>query len=110
MADDWRTGFNEFSRRAGDFALGMALAALRIESGVIKEARLGIGGVSDRAIRLEKLERLLVGKPASSQTFDTVAQEARMAVIPTADIHASAEYRQDLIAKVVKRALSEAAA
>jgi aerobic carbon-monoxide dehydrogenase medium subunit len=110
MADDWRTGFNEFSRRAGDFALGMALAALRIESGVIKEARLGIGGVSDRAIRLEKLERSLVGKPASSKTFDAVAEEARTAVIPTADIHASAEYRQDLIATVVKRALTEAAA
>jgi aerobic carbon-monoxide dehydrogenase medium subunit len=110
MADDWRTGFNEFSRRAGDFALGMALAALRIESGVIREARLGIGAVSDRAIRLEKLERLLVGKPASWQTFDAVAQEARAAVIPTADIHASAEYRQDLIATVVKRALTEAAA
>jgi aerobic carbon-monoxide dehydrogenase medium subunit len=110
MADDWRTGFNEFSRRAGDFALGMALAALRIESGVVTEARLGIGGVSDRAIRLEKLEQSLVGKPASPQTFDAVAQEAREAVIPTADIHASAEYRRDLIATVVKRALSEAAA
>jgi aerobic carbon-monoxide dehydrogenase medium subunit len=110
MAGGWRTGFNEFSRRAGDFALGMALAALRIESGVVSEARLGIAGVSDRAIRLEKLEQSLVGKPASSQTFDAVAQEAREAVVPTADIHASAEYRQDLIATVVRRALSEAAA
>lgn len=110
MADDWRTGFNEFSRRAGDFALGMALAALRIEAGIIKEARLGIGGVSDRAIRLDKLELLLVGKPASVQTFDAVAQEARVAVVPSADIHASSEYRRDLIATVVKRALTEAAA
>ena len=110
MADGWRTGFNEFSRRAGDFALGMALAALRIESGVVKEARLGIGGVSDRAIRLEKLEQSLVGKAASPQAFDAVAQEAREAVVPIADIHASAEYRRDLIATVVKRALSEAAA
>ena len=110
MADDWRTGFNEFSRRAGDFALGMALAALRIEAGLIKEARLGIGGVSDRAIRLDKLELLLVGKPASVQTFDAVAQEARVAVVPSADIHASSEYRRDLIATVVKRALTEAAA
>ncbi len=110
LADDWRTGFNEFSRRAGDFALGMALAALRIEAGIVKEARLGIGGVSDRAIRLGQLERSLVGKPASSQTFDAIAQEARVAIVPTADIHASSEYRQDLIAAVVKRALTEAAA
>jgi carbon-monoxide dehydrogenase medium subunit len=110
MTDDWRSGFSEFSRRAGDFALGMALAALRLEAGIVKEARLGIGGVSDRAIRLEKLEQMLVGKPASPQIFDAVAQEARAAVVPVADIHASAEYRDDLIATVVKRALSEAAA
>ena len=110
MADDWRTGFNEFSRRAGDFALGMALAALKLEGGIVKQARLGIGGVSDRAIRLEKLEQLLVGRPASPQTFDEVAREARMAITPTADIHGSSEYRRDLIAAVVRRALDEAAA
>lgn len=110
MSDGWQTGFYEFSRRAGDFALGMALATLRVEDGVVKEARLGIGGVSDRAIRLEKLEQWIVGQPASSQTFDAVAQQARVAIVPTADIHASAEYRQDLIATVVKRALIEAAA
>src|SRR6266853_1064810 len=80
MAQGWQTGFYEFSRRAGDFALGMALAALRIEAGLICEARLGIGGVSDRAIR------------------------------PIADIHASPEYRRDLVAASVKRALAEAAA
>ena len=110
MAADWRCGFYEFSRRAGDFALGMALAALRLEAGVVKEARLGIGGVSDRAIRLEKLEQALVGRPASAQTFDAVAQEARAGIVPIADIHASSEYRSDLIATVVKRALTEAAA
>jgi CO/xanthine dehydrogenase FAD-binding subunit len=40
----WRTGFAEFSRRAGDFALAMCAAFLRLEEGRIAEARLGIGG------------------------------------------------------------------
>ena len=109
MANNWRAGFYEFSRRAGDFALGMALAALRIEDGVVQEARLGVGGVSDRAIRLEALEHRLVGKPASPEAIQATATAARASIDPTSDIHASSEYRRDLIATVVKRALIEAA-
>jgi carbon-monoxide dehydrogenase medium subunit len=110
MAQGWRTGFFEFSRRAGDFALGMALAALRIEGSVVSEARLGVGGVSDRAIRLQRLEGALVGRPASPELIETIAREAWASVSPVGDIHASPEYRRDLIATAVKRALTEAAA
>jgi carbon-monoxide dehydrogenase medium subunit len=110
MAQGWRTGFYEFSRRAGDFALGMALAALRIEAGLISEARLGIGGVSDRAIRLQTLESALVGRPASQEVFEDIARQAWASISPIGDIHASPQYRRDLIAAAVKRALTEAAA
>jgi carbon-monoxide dehydrogenase medium subunit len=110
MTADWRVGFYEFSRRAGDFALGMAVAAARIEDGTIREARLGVGGVADRAIRLGALEEQLVGKPASSDVIDAIAREARSMIEPNGDIHASPEYRRDLIAASVKRALAEALA
>jgi aerobic carbon-monoxide dehydrogenase medium subunit len=36
--DRWRSGFAEFSRRAGDYALAMCAAFLRIEDGKIAEA------------------------------------------------------------------------
>jgi carbon-monoxide dehydrogenase medium subunit len=108
MTPDWRVGFYEFSRRAGDFALGMAVAAARVEGGTIREARLGVGGVADRAIRLRALEDQLVGKPASLAMIDGIAREARGMIEPNGDIHASPEYRRDLIATSVKRALTEA--
>jgi carbon-monoxide dehydrogenase medium subunit len=110
MTPDWRVGFYEFSRRAGDFALGMAVAAARVEDGTIREARLGIGGVADRAIRLQALEDQLVGKPASPDVIDGIARAARGMIEPNGDIHASPEYRRDLIATSVKRALTEALA
>lgn len=110
LAPCWRTGFYEFSRRAGDFALGMALAALNIDAGVIKDARLGIGGISNRAIRLRKLEDRLVGQRVSPELIDAIARDAWAAVDPLGDIHASPEYRRDLAATAVKRALTEAAA
>src|SRR5262249_56563857 len=44
LAPDTRYGFCEFSRRAGDYAIAMALTTLRIEGGVIVEPRVGVGG------------------------------------------------------------------
>src|SRR5215469_6806827 len=44
LADDTRTGFCEFSRRAGDFGIAMALVTYRLERGRIVDARIGLGG------------------------------------------------------------------
>jgi carbon-monoxide dehydrogenase medium subunit len=109
LAPDATTGFAEFSRRSGDFALAMALAVLRIDGGIIREARLGIGGVADKAIRLDVLERRLLGQRAAPSLFHAVAAEAANSIEPAADIHASPAFRRDLIAAMVQRALHQAA-
>lgn len=108
LGSEWRTGFFEFSRRAGDFALAMAVAALKIVDGRIAEARLAVGGVADRAIRLTVLERQLTGEPPTAKLFAGIADAARDAIDPTEDIHASKQYRRDLVGVVVKRALQRA--
>ena len=110
LPEGWRSGFYEFSRRKGDFALAMALAALRIEGGTIREARLGVGGVADRAHKLGEVEAFLAGKPATAETFAEAATLAQGAVKVTSDIHASEAFRADLLGTVVRRALAEAAA
>jgi carbon-monoxide dehydrogenase medium subunit len=103
-------GFYEFSRRAGDFALAMALVTLECDGPRIKAARLGLGGVADRPLRLGTLEAKLVGQQADEQTFKAIAAEASGLITPTSDIHGTAEYRKDLIKAVLSRALVEAAA
>jgi len=102
-------GFYEFSRRAGDFALAMALVTLECDGPRIKAARLGLGGVADRALRLDALEAKLVGQNADESTFKAIAAEASNSITPTSDIHGSTEYRKDLIKAVLSRALCEAA-
>jgi carbon-monoxide dehydrogenase medium subunit len=102
-------GFYEFSRRAGDFALAMALVVLVIEGGVIRWARLGLGAAADRPLRLAAVERMLEGRRADAATFREAAAAARELATPSGDIHGSAEYRKDLVATVVERALVEAA-
>src|SRR5262249_61439268 len=44
LSPQTRFGFYEFNRRAGDFALAMALAVYRLENGPLAEPRLAVGG------------------------------------------------------------------
>ncbi len=106
----WGTGFYEFSRRKGDFALAMSLAALSVEGGIVRGARLGLGAVSSHPLRLEALEAELIGQPANEEVFSAIGRKAQEIVTPSGDIHGSAEYRLELTATVIRRALVEAAA
>jgi aerobic carbon-monoxide dehydrogenase medium subunit len=107
---DTRFGFYEFSRRAGDFAIGMALVTYRVNDGVITEPRVGVGGIEAAPRRLADAERLLRGQAPGAEAFDAAARAAAAAVVPLDDINISADYRRDLAATVTRRALEQAAA
>jgi carbon-monoxide dehydrogenase medium subunit len=106
----WRTGFAEFSRRAGDFALAMCAAFLRFEGGRIAEARLGIGGATDRPFRIAAAEAVLTGVEGGPGVIREAGNVAAEKIDPLVDIHASAEYRRDLVRAMVGRALTQASA
>src|SRR5579884_4310120 len=59
LPPDTRWGFAEFGRRAGDFALAMALAAYRVEAGIIVAPRLGVGAVEAAPRRIAAAEAAL---------------------------------------------------
>ena len=104
----WRTGFSEFSRRAGDFALAMCATFVRFEAGRIAEARLGIGGATDRPSRIAAAEAVLTGTDGGPEIRREAGDIAAAAIDPLQDIHASAEYRRDLVRGMVRRALDQA--
>jgi len=108
LDDGWRTGFAEFSRRAGDFALAMCAAFLRFEDGRIAEARLGVGGATDRPSRIAAAEAVLIGTDGGPGILRAAGNIAAETIDPLEDIHASAEYRRDLVRAMVGRALDQA--
>jgi carbon-monoxide dehydrogenase medium subunit len=108
LDDGWRTGFAEFSRRAGDFALAMCAAFLRFENGHILEARIGIGGATDRPLRIAAAEAVLTGTDGGPGILREAGNIAAETIDPLEDIHASAEYRRDLVRAMVGRALNQA--
>jgi carbon-monoxide dehydrogenase medium subunit len=108
LNEGWRTGFAEFSRRAGDFALAMCAAFLRFEDGRVVEARVGVGGATDRPSRIAAAEAALTGTEGGPEIFRNAGNIAAAAIDPLEDIHASAEYRRDLVRAMVGRALDQA--
>jgi carbon-monoxide dehydrogenase medium subunit len=103
-------GFQEFSRRAGDFALAMALVTLRIESGMIASPCVGLGGVEATPRRLSAVEKVLVARPPSADVYAEAAAVAASVIDPLTDFRYDAEYRRELASTLVRRALEDASA
>jgi aerobic carbon-monoxide dehydrogenase medium subunit len=105
-----RWGFYEFSRRAGDFALGMALVTFRVDNGVIAAPRIAVGGIEACARRMAQAEAALADCPPDRSAFVAAADAVATAVDPLEDAITSAEYRRDLAGTVTRRALEQAMA
>jgi carbon-monoxide dehydrogenase medium subunit len=108
LDDGWRTGFAEFSRRAGDYALAMCAAFLRFEDGRIVEARIGVGGATDRPLRIAAAEAVLTGTDGGPSIVREAGKIAAETIEPLEDIQASREFRRDLVRAMVGRALDQA--
>ncbi|MFE7215678.1 FAD binding domain-containing protein [Streptomyces sp. NPDC057611] len=107
------TGFAEFARRAGDFAIVAVTTDIAVTDGVVSDARVCIGGVSEVPFRSAAAEGVLRGADWSSDTSAEVVQEAAEAaaaeVSPPSDSHGDAEYRRDLVRAMLTRAVAQGA-
>lgn len=108
LPDTTKFGFCEFSRRAGDFALTMALVVWEDNGGKIAKARFGLGGVEDRPRRITEAEEILNGKDPTDTIFRAAADAAADCVDPTEDHATSADYRRDLVKALSRRACEKA--
>ena len=106
----WRCGFAEYSRRVGDFALAMAVVALRLEHGVIREASIALGGVEGTPVKAAGAMRLLIGATPSDALLAEAGATASREVDPTTDLHATATYCRELVGAMTRRALRQALA
>jgi aerobic carbon-monoxide dehydrogenase medium subunit len=109
LPPDTKFGFNEFNRRAGDFAMSAALVTYRLAGGTIADARVGVGGAESFPRRIAKAENLLEGQAPGDKVFRAAAEAAAKAVDAMEDHQTSADYRRDLVRAVVRRALEHSA-
>jgi carbon-monoxide dehydrogenase medium subunit len=106
--DGW--AFEEVARRFGDFALASIAVAIRREQARLADIRVGVMGVADRPLRLISVEQELRGAKLNGSIPDLFCGLVTSAVSPNSDLHASAEYRKQLLGALAKRAIATALA
>ena len=98
-----RCGFQEISRRVGDYAMAMSLVTSR--PGAVCVA---VGGAEPMSRRLPGAEAMLLDQPPSSALLLRAAAQAAAEITPMTDHQVDAGLRRDLVRAMVRRALEQA--
>jgi CO/xanthine dehydrogenase FAD-binding subunit len=103
------TGFHEVSARQSDFAFVAAAAQVALdEDGRCLDAVLGLGGVGDRAERIDVSG--LIGEDVARVSISDLVRPATEHLEANSDLTVSADYRRRVAALFATRALEDAIA
>ena len=97
-------------RRAGDFAIVAASAALWIQGGKIVDAGLACSAVGPTTMHIERAEQMMIGQAPSEQLFAQAGAMASQDCSPSADGRGPVDYKRHVAGVLSKRALTRAAA
>jgi carbon-monoxide dehydrogenase medium subunit len=78
----------------------------RIENGICRELRLGVGAVSSRPMRIEPAEELARNEPLTAELIAKIANESARVIEPIDDIRGPADYKRHLVGVLSRRALT----
>ncbi len=100
----------KLERRAGDWAIAAASAAVWIDGGSIVDAGVALSAVGLTTIHLTRAEELLRGRPPSEELFAEAGEIASADCSPQADGRGPIDYKRHLAGVLTTRALSRATA
>jgi xanthine dehydrogenase YagS FAD-binding subunit len=93
-------------RESYEFALASVAAAIRVDDGAVAQVRLALGGVATKPWRARRAEQLLVGQPATGESFARAAREELAPAVP----RRWNAFKVELAQRAMVRALETAAA
>ena len=91
-------------RASYEFAVASAAVALGMDGDVVRQARIGLGGMAYRPWRAHEAEAALVGKPLTEANAETAAAAALAGAVT----HGGNDYKPELGRRTLVRALMEA--
>jgi len=102
--------YSKFNVIENDMAIiGVAIAmTLGSRDGHCEDIRIALANASPRPMRAKKAEEVLRGKTITDDLLKEAGEVASQEADPISDIHASAEYRRELLRVLVKRVGKEA--
>jgi carbon-monoxide dehydrogenase medium subunit len=104
------TAYTKFNVIESDMAtVGVAVSiTLSSKEGICEDVRIAIANAVPKPMRAKQAEAILRGKKITDNLLRKAGEMASTEVDPISDIHASAEYRQELTKVLVKRVGTEA--
>jgi aerobic carbon-monoxide dehydrogenase medium subunit len=97
-------------RRAGDWAIAAASAAIWIEDGAVADVGIALSAVGLTTIHVTRAEELLHGKGPTAELFAEAGQIASEDCSPTPDGRGPVDYKRHLAGVLTTRALARARA
>ncbi|PNY79825.1 xanthine dehydrogenase small subunit [Deinococcus koreensis] len=92
------TAFHKVAKRRFDDISSVAVGyALDVHGGVVRRARIGLGGVAATPLRAHEAEAALEGQPWTEATVRAAARVLGRAGTPLSDLRASATYRAAML-------------
>jgi carbon-monoxide dehydrogenase medium subunit len=98
----------KLDRRAGDWAIAAASAAVWIDGGTIADAGIALSAVGLTTVHLSRAEDLLRGEPPSDELFAQAGEIASADCSPSADGRGPIDYKRHLAGVLTVRALRNA--
>jgi carbon-monoxide dehydrogenase medium subunit len=102
--------YQKFHRRAIDWAIVGVAAVVERQNGNVGSARVALTNMDSRPVRAAGVESALAGASADTDSFTAAAAHAAEGTNAPSDTNGSAEYRNELVKVLVRRALEEASA
>jgi carbon-monoxide dehydrogenase medium subunit len=110
LRDGGGSAHEKVERRAGDWAIAAASAALWISGQTITEAGVALSAVGPTTISLPRAADLLRGSAPSDELFSKAGEIASADCAPVADGRGPVDYKRHLAGVLTTRALRRAAA
>ncbi len=103
------SAYAKVDRRAGDWAVVAAGAALWLEDGLIADARVGLAAVGPNTTGIPAISAALRGREPSEEAFAEAGRIAATSCTPNTDGRGSADYKRHLAGELTRRTLRRAA-
>lgn len=104
------SAYEKVERRAGDWAVVSAGAAVWMDGTTITDGRVGLAAVGPNTTGIATVSELLRGNPASEELFEQAGIAAAAACSPQTDQRGTAEYKKHLAMELTRRALRRSVA
>lgn len=96
--------YQKFSTIEAGIKIAGAAAMVSLDDGLCKDAKIALSAVAPVPMRALEAEEILKGKPLDDRLIEQAAQAAAAEADPVTDMHATDEYRRELVKVLVKRA------